>query len=88
MEERVYKCASCGRETVAVFNNRNEKRCIFCYAVLSDAMLVPEPSVVVPEPAAPLPGLSVGQEQKAEPVVEPGQRPAAENATGKRRLKP
>ena len=38
----MYKCAECGRETEAVANSRKEKRCQFCYAVLSDAMLTSE----------------------------------------------
>ncbi len=79
MDEHVYKCASCEREVKALVNNRHERRCERCYAVLSDAMLILEPDVVAPEPAAPPSGLPVEQEQRPESLIKLEQWLAAES---------
>lgn len=44
----MYKCGTCGRETAALVNSRGQKRCTFCYALLT-----PDMAITIPDPPVP-----------------------------------
>lgn len=44
----MYKCKTCGRETAALVNSREQKRCEFCYSLLTPEM------EIKPTPPAPM----------------------------------
>lgn len=58
----MYKCGTCGRETAALVNSRNQKRCEFCYSLLTPEMEIKS------TPPAPAPV------KQQEPDAKPGKR--------------
>ncbi len=66
----MYKCAQCNREGEPLINNRQQRRCRWCYAILSDSMLVQADEAKPAEEVAVVVPVTADEAQPADEVAD------------------